>query len=132
MTSTLSHNDLREFHGDDVRYRHAINRSVIYTPGIRYLADAGGAYWLLDEIALTLASRSMEAWIADDPRVAEMQFWTLAVSADSSAMLTAVADSGVPPFFQKRIPWTDFPIARIDIWCGYDGEHWTLYLPSEH
>lgn len=132
MTTTLTPNCLLQFTGDDIRYRHSLSRNVIYTPGLRHVADAGGAYWMLDEIALALGSRSMQRWLAADPRVGEMQFWTLAVNADSSATLSGVADAGVTPFFQKRIAWTDFPLERVDIWCGYDRQRWTLYLPSEH
>ena len=33
-------------------YRHALNRAVLFTDGAKHVADAGGADWLLDEIAL--------------------------------------------------------------------------------
>jgi len=30
------------------------------------------------------------------------------------------------------VPFTDFPLEAIDLWVGYDGQYYTLYLPSEH
>jgi len=48
------------------------------------------------------------------------------------AVLTAEADTGVKPFVTQEIPYTDFPLSEIAIWVGFDGSHWTLYLPSEH
>jgi hypothetical protein len=43
---------LRQFTGSEHWYRHGLNRAVLYTDGAKYVADQGGAYWLIDEIAL--------------------------------------------------------------------------------
>ena len=51
-TKTLSKNDLALFTGSDNWYRHGINPNVRFTDGAKYLADEGGAYWLLDTIAI--------------------------------------------------------------------------------
>jgi hypothetical protein len=40
------------FTGSETWYRHALNRAVLFTDGAKHVADAGGADWLLDEIAL--------------------------------------------------------------------------------
>jgi len=40
----LTENDLRQFTGDLVRYRHSLNRKVIYTPGVQHVAKTAGAY----------------------------------------------------------------------------------------
>lgn len=130
--STLSHDQLRQFTGDLERYRHALTRRVIYTPGVRFLAEEGGAYWLVDEIALALGSSAFRRAIARDSRVAEMHFWRLDVSTNRSAKLTAQADCDEAPFIVRDIRSTDFPLDHVEVWAGFDGEHWTLYLPSEH
>lgn len=132
MNTPLTHADLRQFTGDLERYRHQIARSVIYTPGVQYLAERAGAYWLIDEIALAIAGGDIAKAGKSDDRVLSLHFWKLEVREDSSAELTARADDGVPAFVTKHILWTDFPLDHIDIWAGYDGQHWTLYLPSEH
>jgi hypothetical protein len=51
-TKTLSKSDLAQFTGSDNWYRHSINRNVLYTDGAKHVAEHGGAYWLLDEIAI--------------------------------------------------------------------------------
>jgi len=124
--------ELRQFYGDLDRYRHGFNRRVIYTLGVQYLAEKAEAYWLIDAIASHIGSKPFNAACQKDPRVGEMHFWCLEVSENSSAVLSARADSGVKPFITQNIPFTDFPLAKIDIWAAYDGRHWTLYLPSEH
>ena len=132
MTKKLTHADLNQFHGDLERTRHGINRQVIYTPGIQFLAERGGAYWLIDEIALTLGSGAFRKAVQHDRRIAEMHFWRLEVAEDRSARLFARADSNEAPFVTRAIPYTDFPLDDADIWAAFDGTHWTLYLPSEH
>ena len=96
-----------------------------------YTLIAGGAYWLIDEIALALGSRTMQKRIALDPRAGDMQFWSLRVRDDQSADLVCEVDQD-QPILTKRIAFTDFPLDRADIWAGFDGRRWTLYLPSEH
>lgn len=128
---TLTHDDLRRFTGDLERYRHPFVRRVIYTPGVKFVAEHGGAYWLIDELASAIASTAFTRACREDPRIGEMHFWTLTVS-EQTGELSARADSDVEPFCTKRIAYTDFPLGKIDIWAAYDGVHWTLYLPSEH
>lgn len=132
MTRTLTHADLGQFTGDLERYRHSLARNVIYTPGVQFLAERAGAYWLLDEIALALAGGEVDKAGEIDGRVLGLHFWKLQVHEARSAVLTARADDGVTPFITKPIPWTDFPLDHVDVWAGFDGRHWTLYLPSEH
>jgi hypothetical protein len=50
-TAKLSAADLAQFTGSEHWYRHGLNRQILFTDGARYVADGGGAYWLLDEIA---------------------------------------------------------------------------------
>jgi len=120
MTKTLTESDLRQFSGSEHWYRHGLVRTVLYTDGAKHVADAGGAYWLLDEIAL--AQRF-------DQRIAAVPFqvWKLAVSADSSACLTCEDGSG-NPISKKRIPFTDFPLPQITLWFTDN----TIFLPSEY
>ena len=116
----LSEADLRHFTGSENWYRHGLNRNVLFTDGAKYVADQGGAYWLLDEIAL--AQRG-------DKRVAaeEFQVWTLTVNADRTATL-ACGDGNGNTVFEKPIPFTDFPAESVELWF----ENNTIYLPSEH
>ncbi len=124
--------DLKQFTGDLQRWRHPLYRKLIYTTGVRRLAEKASCYWLLDAIASWLGSKEFATAARRDPRIRDIHFWKLAVESDKSAVLTAVADSGEPPFVRQAIEFTDFPIAEINLWCGCENEHWVLYLPSEH
>ena len=123
---------LKHFAGDLERYRHSLFPKLIYTPGIKHLAEAAGAYWLLDVIASHLLSSDFQAAVRMDARILDLHFWNLAVDKDSSAVVTARVDQGEPAFVQQAIPLTDFPLETIDLWVAYDGQFFTLYLPSEH
>lgn len=128
----LTHDELKQFTGDLDRYRHPLNPKVIYTPGIKHLAERAGAYWLIDVVASYVGTSVMQKAIADDGRLAALQFWRLDVCGDHTAIVTCRADSGLKPVITQVIEYTDFPLAYIDLWLGYDGSVWTLYLPSEH
>ena len=112
--------ELGQFTGSEHWYRHGIVRRVLFTDGAKYVADNGGAYWLLDEIALAQAGQPAV-------RAEEFQVWTLKVNADHSAILTCDDGNG-SAVFQKVIPFTDFPLPEISLWF----ENNTIYLPSEH
>ena len=74
-TKTLTQTDLDMFTGSEQFYRHSINRKVIYTEGAHHVAEAGGAYWLLDEIALIQPHAARVA-------AEEFQVWKLTVRPD--------------------------------------------------
>ena len=128
----LTQDELENFTGDLERWRHSLNRQVIYTPGVRYLAEKAGAYWLIDAIASYLVPDVLDAAAQHDARVLGLHFWNLEVADDHSAFLYASVDNDVKPFVTQEIPYTDFPLKRVAVWAGFDGEHWVLYLPSEH
>ncbi len=119
-TSKLTKADLEQFTGTDHYYRHAINHKVLFTDGVKYLADTAGAYWLLDEIALI---QPYDRHVANE----EFQVWTLTVHADDSASLTCDDGNG-NIVFSKGIGFTDFPLDEIKLWFSND----VIYLPSEH
>ena len=69
MTSNLlTAQDLRQFTGTEHWYRHGIVHRVLFTDGAKYVAAQGGAYWLLDEIALAqmfekrVAGEAFQLW----------------------------------------------------------------------
>lgn len=124
--------DLGQFTGSTRFFRHAFNRAVVYTEGVQYMAEHGGAYWLIDAIASHIGTRQFHDACSQDLRISLLHFWRLAVAADRSADLTAVADSGEVPFISQKIDYTDFPLEQLDIWAGDNGDGFTLMLPSEY
>jgi len=116
----LSEADLSRFTGTEYWYRHALNRNVLYTDGAKYVADQGGAYWLLDMIAV---AQFYEKRIGRMP----FQVWKLAVHTDRSATVTC-EDGNYNVVFTNRLDFSDFPAAGVTLWFAHN----VIYLPSEH
>jgi hypothetical protein len=119
MTKTLTESDLCQFTGSEQWYRHGLVRSVLYTDGAKHVAEAGGAYWLLDEIAFMQSDKTIAA--------EEFQVWKLSVCPDSSASLTCEDGNG-NTVCRKIIEYTDFPLPEITLWYVNN----TIHLPSEN
>jgi hypothetical protein len=118
-TKTLTKDELAQFIGSENWYRHGIVQDVLYTDGAQHVAEAGGAYWLLDEIAL--AQRYQRRVAAE-----EFQVWKLTVK-DSKGRLTCEDGNG-NAVYVKRIPFTDFPLDEISFYFTNK----TIMLPSEY
>jgi hypothetical protein len=119
-TKTLTEADLMQFTGSLQWFRHGLVRDVLFTDGAKHVADQGGAYWLLDEIAL--AQRY-------DKRVAgeEFQVWKLKVNDDRTATLTC-EDGNDKTVYSKAIEFTDFSLPEITLYFTAN----TILLPSEY
>ena len=115
----LTDDQLSQFTGSEHWYRHGLARDILFTDGAKYIADHGGAFWLLDEIAF--AQRGQKRVAAQ-----EFQVWKLAVKPDHTATL-ACEDGNGRTVFHKAIEYTDFPVECVELWF----ENNTIYLPSE-
>ena len=93
---------------------------MLYTEGVEYVVDNAGAYWLLDEIALS--QRHIIPVKRED-----FQVWDLKVNADQTAMLTC-GDGNGREVYAKRIEFTDFPEPGIRFYYA----DWVIHLPSEY
>lgn len=146
MSKTLTEGDLAQFTGSECVYRHWAG--LRYTEGVKHVAEAGGAYWLIDAIAsyqLDQRLRKLRWW-------SEFQLWTLHVAQHGDgpsapppladvdistayrngcrvAVLTCRPDSDRSPTVIEGIPYTDFPILG-DTKLYVEGG--VLLLPSEH
>lgn len=119
---SLTKTALSQFTGSENTYFHPLFR-YRYTEGIRYVAQEGGAWWLLDAI---------HSWqptvLAKDAALHQFQLWTLKVNEDQSATLACQADSGRPRVACQKIGYTDFPLKLLRL---YVIDHLML-LPSEY
>ena len=84
------------------------------------VADAGGAYWLLDEIALIQPYNKAIA-------AEEFQLWKLTVCADQTATVVCEDGNG-KTVFTKEIEFTAFPLDEITLYFTNN----TILLPSEY
>ena len=121
---TLTKESLDQFHGCEKAYPAPGGR--IYTEGVRHVIEAGGAWWLITDIAVY----GGEADVAGP--CGGFQLWTLKThdrpNGVRSATLTCVPDEGKSPLFRHEYTVTDFPLDEIDILVIGD----TILLPSEY
>jgi len=117
----LREEDLAHFTGTTQWYNHWLG--LLYTDGVRYLAEQGGAYWLLDAIA----SWQLQPVVQQDQLLQSIQFWKLTVNEDCSAQLICERDQGDVAITQD-IPFTDFPLREVRLYC----QQGVLLLPSEY
>lgn len=113
-TKLLTQADLDQFTGTEQYHQHWM-RQIVYTDGVKYMADAGGAYWLIDVVA---------SYQRKEP----FQIWELKVKPNKSCVVTMREDTGEPAKVRQEIPHTDFPLESIKLYL-IDG---VLLLPSEY
>lgn len=109
--------DLARFYGGDTIYRHPLFRRCLYTQGVQYLAQAAGAYWLLDSI---FAKQGL-------PQIAAEEFQVWKLKTDGFKGVLSCEDGNDKVVLTEDITFTDFPLPEITLWF----ENWTLMLPSE-
>jgi hypothetical protein len=119
---TLNQSDLAQFIGTTTYYQHRPFRNFYYTDGVKYVAEQGQAYWLLDAIA----SYQPDPRVKNDPMLQEIQFWKLQVK-DKAGTLICARDSDDMVLTQE-IPYTDFPLSEIRFYF----QQGVLMLPSEY
>jgi hypothetical protein len=127
MNNDLKTN-LMQFTGTENYYRNPFHGKLLYTDGVKYLAETAGAYWLIDLIA----SHQPDIRKNKDNRLHQMQFWNLTVHPNKSATATCRADSDVPPVVTQEISYTDFPMQEIDLWVVADAQGMVAMLKSEY
>jgi hypothetical protein len=116
---TLDESELANFTGSENWYRHWLGK-VLFTDGVKHVADQAGAYWLIDEIAISQTRPKV--------RAEEFQVWTLKVDLEKRKAVLSCDDGNGNVVFTKRIEFTDFPLVEIKFYYA-DG---TILLPSEY
>jgi hypothetical protein len=125
--------DLSGYCGTEHYYRHSLVRSVVYTDGVKAMAEQAGAYWLIDAIATYQIHRRVTA----DPQLQCFQAWTLE-RHETGIRLCLRRDKGGSVVLFKSLPVTDFPRDDIpfDLWVEPgevdDREVKVILLPQEH
>ncbi len=107
----LTKDDLAQFTGTTQWYRHPLT-SVLYTDGVKFLADKAGAYWLIDEIAFAQLALYKHPF----------QVWKL---AGTTITVTDGNETTIRP--AKNLTFTDFPLDEIILWVDS-----FILLPSEY
>jgi len=118
---TLTTADLSHFTGTNHYYRHWA-MWLVYTDGVKYVANDANAYWLLDAI-----SSYQTRTFLKDPMLQEFQVWKLTVTADQKGILVCERDTNDVVVTQE-IAYTDFPLSEIKLYLVES----VLMLPSEY
>lgn len=129
MKSDQLHQLIASCTGTEALYRHWLSKHLVYTSGIKMMADAVGAYWLIDAICSHLPAVLKSA---DRAMLKRIQFWKLEVK-DRKATLTCRADSDMKPVITQHIEFTDFPEGDWTFYVAANEDGgFTLLLPTEY
>lgn len=118
MSNALT--DLDRFSGGTENwYQHQLVRRVTYTDGVRHVAQAAGAYWLIDKVAIV---GTLDNALKAQP----WQAWKLTVKDGKGEIVVEDGNDGV--LYRETIDWTDFPEPGVTLWF-IDG---VILLPVEY
>jgi hypothetical protein len=117
----LTESDLGGFTGTGTWWRNPLFPRFTFTDGAKFVAEAGGAYWLIDAIFSHQIDRRA--------RAEEFQRWTLTLNRPGNGATLAMTDGNTDkPIIRQVIEFTDFPLESITFYFTDD----VLLLPSEY
>jgi hypothetical protein len=116
-------NELNSFSGTERYYR--ITPDTVITDGAKFVADKGGAYWLMTAIASYLTEQTdKETFI-----VANL---TVTRTANACTALLKLDDGNDNVLAEQFIEYTDFELDEIKLYACYNGNMWVIMLPREY
>jgi hypothetical protein len=116
--------DLAYYSGTDNYYKHSLN--IVYTDGVKYVAEETGAYWLIDAIASYETQKFRQS--------EQFQVWRLLPTHTDKCPNKAVLiceDGNDGELKRQTIPFTDFPFDALPGPTFYFTND-VLMLPSEY
>lgn len=120
---------LAQFTGTEQWYRHNLNRNLIYTDGVKFLAENGGeqgAYWFIDKVACEIAPLLKS-------KNERFGFITLCVGlTDTNQAMILVTDGNDKQLATYHIHFTDMQPGNWKFYLVDDQTHLTLLLPGEY
>lgn len=119
MEATELRAALQQFTGTTQYHRHP--SGILYTDGVKFLAENAGAYWLIDVIASWQPKALRDAWLR------EFQLWEVFVYPNRTARAVCSRDSEEEAFRQE-IASTDFPLNYVKLYV----ESGVILIPTEH
>jgi len=117
--SNFDARQLSYFTGTTAYYR--ISNRHLLTDGTKYLAEAAGAFWLMDAAASHLDEIGTVDW-----------FVLVKLQVKDSRAVMIYEDGNGYEHARQEIAYTDFPLSEIQLYACWTGEHWVLMLPSEY
>lgn len=112
--------------GFDTVYKHSLRPKVVYSEGVKFVAETCEAYWLID----VLYSHITPRLLADGFAV-----MTLKLNKTGSGAKFEANDGGkgkAKRLAVQNIPFTDFPVREIKFFIeGTDDDGYVLMLAEE-
>jgi len=121
--------ELAQFTGTEKWYRHALNRNLIYTDGVKFLAENGGeqgAYWFIDKVACEIAPLLK----SKNERFGCINLCVGVI--DKNQAMVLVTDGNDKQLAASHIHYTDMQSGDWKFYLIDDETHMTLLLPSEY
>lgn len=113
-------NTMHEFvGGSDGRYQHALNRKMIYSEGMKAVAEIAAAYWLIDMIALQMAGIYAKAWRAGTAGTGIVTVTVPAAGGPNATVELSLEDDS-PPAVKEELSFTTFPEGVWNFYLGTD------------
>jgi hypothetical protein len=109
--------DLSAFIGTENWHRHALNKQMLLTDGVKYFADQAGAHWFLDIIAT-------EGMLLQ----AQRPFLAILLDVREGEADIHVTDGDGENLYKRHIHFTDAPDG---LWRFYLTDN-VLLLPGEY
>lgn len=116
-------NELLNFTGTENYWKHSLVPNMLFTDGVREMANVAKAYWLIDLIFSHQHKKKV--------RDADFQIWTLTVNDDRTAVVTCKEDTNEPIIVTQELEFTDFPVGQIKLYLIGEKEKVLLH-PNEY
>lgn len=111
--------------GTEYYHKHPLHSRLVYTDGIKFLAETCGAYWLIDLVASHQpgiraklgAARNFQVW-----RLRSYMIEAWSDTPDESDLLAS-----------QEIPYTDFPseLMPYEFWVEKSGDWLVMMMKAE-
>ena len=112
---------LPNFYGTEAYHKASlIFPTAVLTDVAKYIADACGAYWLMDAIVSYL------------PRFKDDGFAVARLNVPNSRGSLLIEDGNGNVLAEQEISFTDFPLDSIVLYAVKSTAQWAIMLPSEH
>lgn len=92
----------RACNGSERFHRHGMARRMLYTDGVKFVAETCGAYWLIDVVASYIATTRKV-------QLEDCQVWTLEAVGETAAVVRCTNGNDNAKIVEQEIPFTDFP-----------------------
>ena len=112
--------ELLQFTGSINYYR--LYPGILLTDGAKFLAEAGACFWLMNVYTSYLCSIDGN----------QEPFTVLRLEKSGIEAKVTIDNGNGEVLYQQAIPYTDFPLDRINLYACWTDEFWLVMLPREY